>query len=52
MGRLRDFLEVRNVEALGSSVEFKEPIRSMYLENTTTIAAIVCIVVLLSKKIK
>ncbi len=40
------------MEALGSLFEFKEPIRCMYLENTATIAAVVCNVVLLSQEIK
>jgi hypothetical protein len=52
MGCFRGVLVVENMEALGSWFEFKEPIRCMYLENTTTTAAVVCNVVLLSQEIK
>jgi hypothetical protein len=52
LGCFRGVLKVENKEALGSWFKFKEPISCMYLENTATIATVVCNVVLLSQEIK
>ncbi len=52
MRLFRGVTKVKNVEALGSWVEFKEHIKCMYLENTTTIAAVIGNVVLLSQEIE
>ncbi len=45
-------MEVKNVKAFWSWFKSKEPIRYMYLENATTIAAVVGNVVLLAKEIE